>query len=144
MSNPGSTLRQLIEEHCRRTGERVVGFVVGYPGDLTRSSRDSGLAVDDLERHSRWGESSLEETLSEMEEDGRVAVPRQEYGVLHGPERLSLLEFDAIRHPAHKYRNGVCVWTDESILFLDQYDGAHRLCSLPRNPKPHMPIMPGG
>src|SRR3989344_2923349 len=87
------TVRQLIKDHCDRTGEIVIGFVVGYPGFLTRSSRSGGLAADDLVRHEEWGESSLEESFAQMEASGRVAVPRKEYGVLHGPERISLLDW---------------------------------------------------
>lgn len=38
----------------------------------------------------------------------------------------------------------ITAWTDSLVIFVTQYDGSTRVHSLPRNPMPHSPIMPGG
>lgn len=38
----------------------------------------------------------------------------------------------------------LCAWSDNWVLFSDDYDGAESLCWIPRNPTAHAPIRPGG
>ena len=36
----------------------------------------------------------------------------------------------------------VTIWTNQSVIFLVEYDGASSLAKVPRNPTPHMPVTP--
>lgn len=38
----------------------------------------------------------------------------------------------------------LCAWSDNWVLFSDNYDGAESLQWVPRNPVDHEPIRPGG
>ena len=38
----------------------------------------------------------------------------------------------------------LCAWSDSFVIFSDNYDGAEGLLWVPRNPKAHQPIRPGG
>lgn len=38
----------------------------------------------------------------------------------------------------------LCAWSDSWVLFSDVYDGAESLCWVPRHPRDHNPIRPGG
>lgn len=38
----------------------------------------------------------------------------------------------------------ITVWTAHLVMFIVQYDGSTRICSVPRNPIDHIPYMPGG
>jgi hypothetical protein len=40
--------------------------------------------------------------------------------------------------------HAVTIWTTAHVLFIVQYDGATNVHSVPRNPVPHIPEMPGG
>ncbi len=40
--------------------------------------------------------------------------------------------------------NAIYAWTKTRVIFVSQYDGATRINSIPRNPTPTMPYMPGG
>lgn len=37
-----------------------------------------------------------------------------------------------------------CIWTNQRVFWVMQYDGSTRLCHMPRNPKAATPEMPGG
>jgi hypothetical protein len=38
----------------------------------------------------------------------------------------------------------LCAWSPSWVVFSDNYDGAERLCWVPRIPLAHEPIRPGG
>lgn len=40
--------------------------------------------------------------------------------------------------------NPIAVWSASWIIFVDTYDGSTGICAIPRNPRDHEPIMPGG
>ena len=37
-----------------------------------------------------------------------------------------------------------CAWSESYVIFSDDYDGAEGWCAIPRSPRPHTPIRPGG
>jgi hypothetical protein len=59
---------------------------------------------------------------------------------------------DAIPYLDYEYDTGfgapdcqaINAWTASKVIFVIQYDGATMIESVPRNPIPHIPEMPGG
>ena len=103
-------LRRWIEEHCAKTGERLIAFVAGEPF-----------------------------------EEGDILVPKDKWGVLLGPESLSLLDKDFnCGFTSVCQAQPVVAWTKESVLVLSEYDGAVGMTAIPRNPTAFMPEILGG
>ncbi len=59
---------------------------------------------------------------------------------------------DAEKYLNYEYNAGfgglgchaIYVWTPQRIIFVSTYDGATKVCSVPRHPVDGEPIMPGG
>lgn len=55
-----------------------------------------------------------------------------------------LLNYEYISAWGSPQCHAITAWTENYIIFVSQYDGMTHICTIPRNPIDHPPLMPGG
>jgi len=103
----------------------------------------------------------IEELLSKVPGETVVGIVIGAFGweayneelELAGSPKGKVMSLDEAKHfLSYEYESSygapkchaVTMWTSDSIVFVVQYDGSTGVCSIPRNPTDHIPIMPGG
>lgn len=72
-------------------------------------------------------------------------VPKKKIGkLLTWKQAAPMLDYEYSTGYGAPECHAVFVWTTESVLFVSQYDGSTAIYSIPRNPTPCEPDMPGG
>lgn len=112
-----ASIRGWFDEFTARTGEKVTHVCLSW-GDSWRTTDDYYT--------SRWGDISQ-----------GVALPFDEV-----PAATLDAKFDD-GFGGNESPN-LCAWSENWVLFSDDYDGAESIRWVPRSPRDHEPVRPGG
>lgn len=86
-----------------------------------------------------------EKGWGEWDDEANEYVPPPYAGrVLTWDDARPLLDYVYDRGWGAPDCHAITAYTRSYIIFVSQYDGSTHVNSIPRNPTPHMPIMPGG
>ena len=137
---------------CERCGKNVHQIILSNGEWLCRwcapMSETEQTFAQELEREAQ-GEPILGVVIGNCGWDGyrwTAPLPMVEEG-------YPLLTWEEARpHLDYTYDDGygapdchsVFLWTETRVIFVSQYDGATRLETIPRDPVPSNPYMPGG
>lgn len=110
-----------LEDILRVAGnEKIVAVVIGDFGWYTE------FDAENLDDQRIWSACSVK---------GKV-IPWE--------EAAKYLDYDYYTGFGAPDCHELTAWTETMVIFVRQYDGSTKICSLPRNPVDHKPFMPGG
>lgn len=84
------------------------------------------------------------EWSDEQHADEKGVPPSQRHVVLSWKETRPLLDYTYDTGYGGADCHAIWAWTHTHIVFVSEYDGSTTVVSVPRNPQPGNPAMPGG